>query len=293
MWLCTLAGVYVTDRLVYLQLHKTASTHIEHVLADAFGGEKIGKHNRLDFDPGDRLVFGSVRNPWSWYVSLWTFGSLRKSGRMYSWATHDRPRRRGIVGRSRTEITDGRRDLRRAWIEFAAERRRPVEEWRYVYGDIDDPNRFRTWLRMMHDPARAHDLGHDYAGSSIHRIAGLLSFRYLWLFSRDGDAVVAPDTFASSQDLLSFDAEQNLCREVIQIERLTPDLARVLERAGYDRSHPRVMQAEEASRSTKNVSRRHPIAYYYDADSVELVRAREQLVIQRYGYEPPALDNAS
>jgi hypothetical protein len=67
----------------------------------------------------------------------------------------------------------------------------------------------------------------------------------------------------------------------------------VLERAGYDRSDPRLAQAEEASQSTKNVSRRHPIAYYYDAESVALVAAREQLVIDKYGYEPPALDSVS
>lgn len=281
--------MYVTDRLVYLQLHKTASTHIEHVLADCFGGEKIGKHNRLDFDPGERFVFGSIRDPWSWYVSLWTFGSRRRSGRMYSWATHSRPRRRAIVGRIRTELAGDRRDVRRAITELRAERRRPVEKWRDLYSDVDDPDRFRSWLRMMHDPARAHDLGHDYAGSSIHRIAGLLSFRYLWLFSRDGDAVLGPRTFRSSEDLVTFDAAQNLCRDIVRIERLTPDLMRVLERAGYDPADPRVEKAEAASRSTKNVSRRHPISYYYDAESVALVEAREQLIVRRFGYRPPAL----
>ena len=66
--------MFVSDKLVYLQMQKTASTHIAKTLAAVVGGEQHLQHKRLAIDPAGRLVVASIRNPWSWYVSLWAYG---------------------------------------------------------------------------------------------------------------------------------------------------------------------------------------------------------------------------
>lgn len=70
----------VSDHLVYLELPKTACSHIRDLLKLLVGGDIVGKHNRL---PGhlmqqNKMIVGSIRNPWDWYVSMWAYGCDRK-----------------------------------------------------------------------------------------------------------------------------------------------------------------------------------------------------------------------
>jgi hypothetical protein len=79
----------LTDQLVFLQMQKTACSHISEILKDYFNGKQIGKHGPLTFDPGDRRILGSIRNPYDWYVSLWSYGCIGK-GAIHSRLTNSR-----------------------------------------------------------------------------------------------------------------------------------------------------------------------------------------------------------
>lgn len=66
-----------TDDLLYGHMPKTGGLWVAHVLL-ARGGQKVPnlrRHSPLTDVPEeytkDRLLVGSVRDPWSWYVSLW------------------------------------------------------------------------------------------------------------------------------------------------------------------------------------------------------------------------------
>src|SRR5881394_2338445 len=82
--------MFVSEKLAYLQMEKTASTHIAKVMAQIVGGEQLVQHIHLTRDPFDarlpvdvsnRLVVASIRNPWSWYLSLWAYGCRGGGGR--------------------------------------------------------------------------------------------------------------------------------------------------------------------------------------------------------------------
>ena len=69
--------MFISDKLVYIQLQKTGCTHIAKLLADLFKGKQIRKHGCATPDQikeHDYFV-SSIRNPWDWYLSLWTFGA--------------------------------------------------------------------------------------------------------------------------------------------------------------------------------------------------------------------------
>ena len=68
--------MFVTDKLIYLQMQKTACSHIAAMLAETVGGRKIGLHIPLPrrLHSTDKHVVGSIRNPWDWYVSQWSYG---------------------------------------------------------------------------------------------------------------------------------------------------------------------------------------------------------------------------
>jgi hypothetical protein len=68
-----------TDRFVYVHLHKSGGTFVNECLLRFFpDARQIGYHLPRSRIPQDRLalpVLGFVRNPWSYYVSWYSFQS--------------------------------------------------------------------------------------------------------------------------------------------------------------------------------------------------------------------------
>jgi hypothetical protein len=68
--------MFITDKLIYIQMPKTGSTHIALLLSQIFDGKEAEKHIAASKDQINSGVYllSSIRNPWDWYLSLWTFG---------------------------------------------------------------------------------------------------------------------------------------------------------------------------------------------------------------------------
>ena len=66
-------------------MQKTGCTHIASLLSRLFDGEQIGKHNAASDNQinSDAYFLSSIRNPWDWYLSLWTFGVQGNGGLMH------------------------------------------------------------------------------------------------------------------------------------------------------------------------------------------------------------------
>jgi len=64
------------DELIYIQIQKTGCTHIASLLSMLFNGEIIEKHNTTTPEQikSTKYILSSIRNPWDWYLSLWTYG---------------------------------------------------------------------------------------------------------------------------------------------------------------------------------------------------------------------------
>ena len=237
--------MFVNQRLVYLELHKTGCTQVDELLSRLVDGRQIGKHNRLDFDPGERRVIGSIRSPWAWYVSLWAFGCEGKG-----------------------EVFDNTVTARRA----------RARAWRACYEDVHDPDLFRSWLLRVLDPDHARDVLPQFAATRLSRHAGLLTYRYLWLYSRRPRGLKR----LREAELARFDDEQNLLTDVIRNEQLESDLVAALRRAGYTLEQDQLAGLGEMPRT--NVSEHGPVGRYYDASTAELVRERDRLIVEKYGY---------
>lgn len=279
--------MFVADHLIYLELHKTGCTHISRLLSECIPGQQVGKHNRLDAPVADTYVVGSIRNPWDWYVSLWAYGCSRR-GFLYCRVTRDQPSPQ-VVTRPREQ---GAHLVRRGaehdlWLRRGA---RPAARWQYVYEDSMDPARFRAWLKLMADRRRSADIREGYGQSSIHRLAGLLTYRYLRLYSRDLAAVTSPTHFRRLDELYHFDAETTLLNDTIRNETLEDDVLRVLARAGYAPSQARRDAIYARQTGKLNVSRHRPTRDYYDQETIQLVGELEEFIVTKYAYRPPTLD---
>jgi hypothetical protein len=69
-------GTIVGPDLAYMHMPKTGGTWIAQVLSRyGFGELRSEWHDHgVDIDTEDRLVLGSIRDPWAWYLSLVRYG---------------------------------------------------------------------------------------------------------------------------------------------------------------------------------------------------------------------------
>jgi hypothetical protein len=275
----------ICDGLIFLQLQKCASTRIAQILRSELGGVRDRQHNRPDAARLDRPVLGSVRDPWSWYLSLWAFGCTGQGDLRHRVSLPPAPLR-SFPGELRKSTAHGL-TVGQALTAYRKDRRPKDPRWQSVYEDRENAEHFRTWLQLVLDVDQATVIDRSYGQSSLHRSAGLFTWRYLYLYSRDLAPLVAPGT--AWTDVATFDAEQNVCARVIRTDPLEQNLIDALQDLGVDLSEAQTERIREEARVRKNTSKHQPLTHYYDERCVALVEARERFIIEKHGYEAPVV----
>lgn len=270
--------MFVSDQVIFLQLQKTAGTHIAALLEQHLGGAVQGKHQPLDQDPGDRLVVGSVRNPWDWYVSLWAYG-CGGEGELQGLLTgsHRRTATRLIGPAWRRPARWGP-----AVADLVAHTGRDPTFWRGCYGDPHDAEAFRRWLRALLAPQGKAFLGADYRRRPLAGFAGFYTYRFLKVFTPVSVWAAQANGLGHMADLAPFVARHAAVQIFVRMEHLEADLAAVFARLGRSE-----ITAEVLAGARSNASRRDRAAAYYDTETRDLVAVQEAFLIDRFGYTVP------
>jgi hypothetical protein len=286
-------AVFASDRLVYLQMQKTASTHIARVLAAVVGGEQHQQHIRLRDGKQGRFVTASIRDPWSWYVSLWAYGCRGGGGvsGIRHRLTTPPPTTTELVRRSFRDARATRRFPSETIGAVRSEQRRQratrIDLWQPVYTHADDVDAFRAWLRLVLDPDRAHELLEPFGRTDLRHAGGFMSFRYFWLLTDDRALLEQPGRVDSLDAIRTFDREHTVHDDMIRIEHLELDLRRVLDRAGHVLTNAQSEQLHELCDTKTNESEHRSTRDYFDDQTLELVATREAFLATKYGYEGP------
>ena len=264
--------MFITDNLVYIQLQKTGCTHIARLLRKVVGGEQIGKHNSAtpELLQSPRIFVSSIRNPWEWYLSLWSYGCDGKGG----------IRRQLTSSGLRGRVSDEKplSIARRAYRELSKD----TAEWRRLYADSNDPELFREWLKTILDYKSRFDFGEGFGESDISKFSGLYTYRFLTLCCRNTSSL-SDGSILCHSDLSRFTSKNCYVSEWIRNENLENDVIRILEVSG------KVMSKadEDVVRSqpkTNISSRAKSIEPYFDDESRELIRSKERLIIEKFDY---------
>ncbi len=267
--------MYVSDDLVFLQLQKTACSHIESILKSCVPGETIGKHGPLTFNPGRRRIVGSIRNPFDWYVSLWSYGCQGQGAIRTTLTT-------GAARQTFRTLRERARHPTR-WKEVPPILARTLshvnEDFEALYTDSDDPELFRAWLqRLLQGPGRPYLEG-DYPIQPVDERLGLLSYRFLQLFTDFQAWTKHRPALLNQADVRQFYHDHAICSTFIRNERLEQDLADLLCDLGYETS------AQALRRDKVNASKHRPYTEYYNNETVALVRNRDGLICDLFSYE--------
>lgn len=277
--------MYVAQRLVFTELHKTGGTHIGKWLDRFVNGEQVGKHNRIPPELWERFVIGSIRNPWDWYVSLWAYG-CGGQGSVYQQTT-----RRidfGYLSRQLHSEMGIRRTspvfyARQLWHDFF----KPVGKWKATYQDYNDVNAFRDWLHLLLNHERRFDFGEGYGFSPIANQYGLLTYRFMKLFSRLNEELYCNPALAEFESLHEIWEKYSLVDFVIRMESLEDDFIMALTKAGVSLSAEDKSAVMAAKHKKTNTSKRRLSNYYFDRNSIDLVAKSEEFIIEMFAYQPP------
>ncbi|KYK27810.1 hypothetical protein AYK20_02190 [Thermoplasmatales archaeon SG8-52-1] len=283
--------MFVTDKLIYLQMQKTACTHIASLLSKHIGGQQIGKHNYLEDFNTKKFICGSIRNPWDWYVSLWAFGCKTAGSGFLHWKLVNtgfltfpnllnfvKSNKYGPYNFTSVQIKD-------ILDYFFNEFKKPIFSWRESYKDYKSSEGFRKWLKLIFDPSRIRDLYEGYSLSSICEFAGLMTYRYCGFFHRDFFNFNNFKNINNIEELKKFDKNNNILDYIIRVEFLEEDFIKMLEKAGYNIDEKTKDQIRKSGKT--NVSNHLKTSHYYDKETIKLVAEKEKLIIEKYNYKPP------
>ena len=234
--------MYINEKLVYLALQKTGCTHVLKLLSSLpqTKGEIVGKHNTIYQiskeklgDLTNKVKAGNIRNPWDWYVSLWAYGSMDK-GALYT---------RLASGSILKKITQPR-------TLFGSSK-----EWRKVYSDNTNPELFRQWLTMIlstHIP----DVGEGYGSAALSKDAGLMTYRYLKLYTYDFNQTIKK--IKSLDDARKFDADKNFIDHFLFSENLENDFKSLMIKTGISENEIKhVLNSPKTNSSIRNTGFYH------------------------------------
>lgn len=238
-----------TENLLYFDVVKTGSSHIIKILREVLTEDFLyyGKHVHLN-EKSNKFKLCSIRNPWDWYVSLWSFG---------------------CEGRGRLFQELGRRHS-------------------YLYRDKSKPPLFRQWVKLIHDPEviETDNIGPPFYARRACRNLGIFTYRYLATvhprFRRTFESAI--DSYAETlslhrgnQDIDSYIRLHELEHDMIS----SLDKSRLILRKNYGKT------IHELSAKPTNTSGRNGILFteYYDDETKELVSRRDQLIIDQFGFK--------
>jgi len=247
-------------------MHKTGCTHIAVVLSSLFDGKQIGKHNAATHDQilNNRYFISSIRNPWDWYLSLWTFGVQGKGALM------QRLTQKNLASS----------------IKQTIELSKDTALWRDVYTRSDDIESFRKWLRLIHDPNYSRFLGEGYGDTKVNTLCGFMTYRYLCLCCKKIKDIRNHEVISTYTDLVNFENNNCYIDFFIRQESLEDDLCEAVEKVRpltYE-ERERIYSAEKTNTSKRSLL----ISDYYDTKSIELIGSRDKLLIDKFGYSPPS-----
>lgn len=272
-------NMFQCDELIYIQLQKTGCTHIAFLLSKLFQGEQIGKHNAATDDQlaSGRYFISSIRNPWDWYLSLWTYGVQGSGGIRY------RLTKRHVWRAIKTATVSPRK----ACVSALHEISKPARTWRSVYDRSDNIASFRKWLKLIHDPANRHPLGEGYGFTSVPSHCGFMTYRYLRLCCRNLARLSHGNLISRFGDIVRFEKENCYINHFIRQESLENDFCKAIEKVRPLSTQERefVFKAKPTNTSQRSLT----LADYYDRESIDLVSRREKLLLDKFGYAPPSI----
>ena len=268
----------IGEKLVFFELQKTGGTHIRNIFIKVLKDNHHAtyQHNTHDSvstelmgDFENKVKVGSIRNPWDWYVSYWSFCCMKK-GQLYRYTVNEYDLRT-------------KKGLKRIWDKARSKNIfQSAKEWKPVYSDPHDAGNFQKWLKMMISDEKM-SIGEHYKESPISKSIGFLTFLYIKLFTYNGRRVIF--NLKNFDELNTYDQQNNFMDIVIRNEDIHTELLDYADQLYIDKQQLQNVITDFSKSKTNRSVREENYRNYYNEESRQLVAEKEKLIIEKYGYQ--------
>ncbi len=282
--------MYISEELVFLQLQKSASTHIAAILENIFNGKCLGEEKKhyppsADIIASNRKFLVSVRNPWDWHLSAWTYGCQNGWWLSQSQVSKRYSRISKQHFRNLKKTLHSLRQPHKIILEYLKELKRDTSIWKEIYSDSANINNFRTWVRTMNNPDYCKTIDYyKYNKSNITDLCGLYTYLYLRLCCKN-PKVLRRQPPSKIETIKQFDKENCYIDYFIFQENLEETLCEALSqiRPLTDEEHDLIY----SHKKTNTSKRHHKITQYYDDETRQIIADREKFMIEKFNYTFP------
>jgi len=274
--------VYITDEFVFVEVPKTGSTYIDQIMIDMLDGEKAGKHNY----PSDALLdsnrsfVGSIRDPFDWYVSLWSYGcKVKERSGPYRKTMTYRPFDLKGYGFDKKPVF-GAKAYANYLLKAPFAKR---DAWKAAYVDSKNPDNFRTWVDLMFRSDEIYLYNAIFAQTRLKNFVGLYTFRYLWLCCRNREELLTTSCPGTLEELRAWEQKNCYVDRFIKMEDMADGLITLFDDFGYTLTDEQRGRLEDNKRH--NASKRsREIGQYYNSEDRALIYEREKIIFDKFGY---------
>lgn len=266
--------MFLSKNFCFIELEKTATASIKDTfLRHIPDGKSIGQHNFIDEVQikTEPIFIGSIRNPYDWYISRWSFGCSRKyRDSLYKNLLKKRFRP------ARNKSIEGQH-LQKFYYTFN-QLLKSKKYWENLYSDSQNPKKFREWIKSLLLYNRSRDLAEQYYFSSLYKKFGYLTFRYLIMFTKpQARNLLFNGSIKDQNDIENFDKKFNYISNYIKFESLDQDMNKILQSSNITLYNRIPM--------TNSSFRERDINYYYDEETINLVRELDGYIFKKHSYQ--------
>ena len=270
--------MFITENLILLEYPKATSTYLRLFikLYYNFNVQKKGIHNPITSDEiykkidNDAIkVIGSVRNPYSFYVSLRAFNIQNKG-------------KDGIdnrIGLHRSLFTKSglKSIVRNPMVLF-----RDLSDWKDTYVDSHSTENFQRWIELFIDKKTQHV--HPLYAKISHRM-GYATYLYFMLYTKRFNKNYK-ELLNQNISLEDYYQKFKFPIEIVKTETIYDDLVESSISLNLDKVKVIRIQDEMLQKKKHfNASKRKKYTEYYSKEIIELVAQKDKWLIEKYNYK--------
>lgn len=273
--------MFMENRFVYVDLNKTGTVAVLNALEHLGFVPLSNRHHEKPKaeDIAGRTVLATIRDPWSYYLSLWGYGVKHKtfSGPYRSLTSYAPFKARGVsVNRISGTVSILTYLYRSIFEDWSLNKQ-------LLYGSMS-PECFQSWLVKLLNRKTSTLLSGIYSNSSISKFSGLYTYRYCNLLCMDTKTLHSKK-LRSYESLKAWEADACYVDRFIQTRTLANDLTNHLLELKLIDSAEDVAQAFKQAPKNRSISSEENLQKYYTQPLIEAVAERERLLIDKFDYK--------
>ena len=206
----------------------------------------------------------TIRNPFSWYVSLWKWSChMKKKSPLYSNLTSRRIKFR----RLKTKLIT---------INYLyAQLFKNIYLWEKLFEDPNSKNNFNKWIKKFLDDESKLEIGSDYSFTASNKL-GYMTFQFLIRNSLRNNLDILYDSKNLGLEPIKKLFNNQFTNYILKTENLIHDLKIFLNKIGLEILNFHKLQ------NYQPVDKSSEYLEYYNDENKELIMKKEQIIFKKF-----------